>query len=89
VKQKDRRKLRNRKRRIQWRLRLRQWSDQPRPMLAASNIQYEVAARQRGVAVGGLGAIHLLARRVGLVGVLNKNLHLLKRHLPITSRIMS
>ena len=82
MKQKDRRKLRNRKRRIQWRLRPRQWPEQPRPMLAASNIQYEVAGRQRGVAVGGLGAIHLLARRVGLVGVLDKVLHLLKRHLP-------
>jgi hypothetical protein len=82
VKQKDRRKLRNRKRRIQWRLRPRQWPEQPRPMLGGSNIQYEVAGRQRGVAVGGLGAIHLLARRVGLVGVLNKALPLLKRHLP-------
>jgi hypothetical protein len=51
-------------------------------MLAASNIQYEVAGRQRGVAVGGLGAIHLLARRVGLVGMLDEVLHLLKRHLP-------
>ena len=51
-------------------------------MLAASNIQYEVAGRQRGVSVGGLGAIHLLARRVGLVGVLDEVLHLLKRHLP-------
>jgi hypothetical protein len=51
-------------------------------MLAASNIQYEIAGRQRGVAVGGLGAIHLLARRVGLVVVLDQVLHLLKRHLP-------
>jgi hypothetical protein len=34
------------------------------------------------VAVAGLGAIHLLARRVGLVTVLNEVLHLLKRHLP-------
>ena len=82
MKQEDRRKLRNRKRRIEWRLRLRQWPDQPRPMLAASNIQYEVAGRQRGLAVGGLGAIHMLALRVGLVWMLNQNLHLLKRHLP-------
>jgi len=82
VKQEDRRKLRNRKRRIQRRLQLRQWPDQPQPMFAASNIQYEVAGRARGVSVGGIGAMHLLARRVGLVAMLNKTLHLLKRHLP-------
>jgi hypothetical protein len=51
-------------------------------MFAASNIQYEMSARQHGVAVGGIGAIHLLARQVGLVRELDRVLHLLKRHLP-------
>jgi hypothetical protein len=82
VKQEDRRKLRNRKRRIAWRLRPRQWPEQARPMFAASNIQYEVAGRAQGVTAGGLGAIHLLARRVGLVRMLDEVLHLLQRHLP-------
>lgn len=82
MKRKDRRKLRNRKRRIEWRLRSRQWPEQARPMFAASNIQYEVAGRARGVTAGGLGAIHLLARRVGLIDMLDQVLHLLKRHLP-------
>jgi hypothetical protein len=82
VKQEDRRKLRNRKRRIAWRLRSREWPERPRPMFAASNIQYEMATRQRGVGAGGIGAIHLLARHVGLVRELDRVLHLLKRHLP-------
>jgi hypothetical protein len=51
-------------------------------MFAASNIQYEVSARQRGITTGGIGAIHLLVRQVGLVRELDRVLHLLKRHLP-------
>ena len=82
MKQKDRRKLQNRKRRIDRRLLPRQWPNQPRPMFAASNIQYEISGRARGVRAGGLGAIHLLARHIGLVKMLDQVLHLLKRHLP-------
>jgi hypothetical protein len=82
VKQEDRRNLRNRKRRIAWRLRPREWPERSRPMFAATNLQYEMSARQRGITAGGLGAIHLLARRVGLVRELDRVLHLLKRHLP-------
>jgi len=51
-------------------------------MLAASNIQYEVAQRSRGLACGGIGAMHLLARRTGLIEAINSQLHLLKVHLP-------
>ena len=51
-------------------------------MMAASNIQYELAGRSRGLACGGIGAIHLLARRTGLIDALDRRLHLLKRHLP-------
>jgi len=52
------------------------------PMLSASNIQYELSARDRGIACGGIGAVHLLARRVGLIDALDRRLHLLKIHLP-------
>ena len=71
-----------RKRRIQRRLRPRQWKDQPRPMFAAKNIHYEVADRDRGITCGGIGAMHLLARRCGLPEAINRDLHLFKRHLP-------
>lgn len=82
MKRKDRRKLQNRKRRIERRLRPRQWPNQVSPMFRASNIQYEISGRQRGISAGGVGAIHLLAQRAGLVEELDRVLHLLKRHLP-------
>jgi hypothetical protein len=50
--------------------------------MAASNVQYEVAQRSRGVACGGIGAMHLLARRTGLIEGIDRRLHLLKVHLP-------
>jgi hypothetical protein len=77
-----RQRLAKGKRRIAYRLREMHWRDQPRPMLAASNIRYEVAQRDRGLACGGIGAMHLLARRTGLVEAIDRNLRLLKVHLP-------
>lgn len=75
-------KSRNLKRRIEHRLRPIDWEDQEVPMLSATNIHYDVAEKTRGVEVGGLGAIHLLAHRVGLPDAINGKLKLLKRHLP-------
>ena len=76
------RKLVNRKRRIQYRLRDRAWTDQPEPMFTAANIHYELAERTRGLGPGGIGAMHLLARRTGLIDAIDRRLHLLKVHLP-------
>jgi hypothetical protein len=53
-----------------------------RPRFAASNIHYEFALRDRGIAHGGIGAIHLLARQSGLIQAIDERLHLLKFHLP-------
>ena len=36
----------------------------------------------RGIACGGIGAMHLLARRIGLVEAMDRGVHLLKVHLP-------
>lgn len=47
------RKLINRKRGIQYRLRKRNWTNQPQPMFTASNIHYELADRTRGLEPGG------------------------------------
>ena len=71
-----------RRRRMAHRLRERAWPQQPRPMMAASNIRYEVADRDRGLGEGGIAAMHLLARRVGLIERIDQDLHLLQRHLP-------
>jgi hypothetical protein len=51
-------------------------------MLNASNIHYEMAERTTAMNCGGIGAIHLLVQRLGLVEDINSNLHLLKVHLP-------
>ena len=77
-----RERLAKAKRRIERRLRPIRWSEQPRPMLSASNIQYEVADRGRGLAAGGIGAMHLVAQRSGLVEMIDKCIHVLKRHIP-------
>jgi hypothetical protein len=51
-------------------------------MISATNIHYELAERVQGLSPGGLGAILLLARRIGLIRDIDHNLHLFKRHLP-------
>jgi DDE family transposase len=51
-------------------------------MFTASDIHYEFADRTRGLSCGGLGALHALARQVGLVDALDDRLHLLKFHFP-------
>jgi len=74
--------LRNRKARIQRRLAPKNWAEQAQPMFGASNIHYEMAQRTQGINCGGIGAIHLLAQRVGLVDEIDGHLKLLKIHLP-------
>jgi hypothetical protein len=76
------RRLARRKRRILRRLEHQPGVERPEPMLAAANIRYEIAEKVRGIAPGGIGAIHLLARKAGLIRDIDENLHLLKRHLP-------
>jgi hypothetical protein len=71
-----------RKRRIQYRLRHRNWNDQAHPIFTARNIRYELSDKDRGIGEGGIGLMHLLARRVGLIERIDQRLHLLKRHLP-------
>ena len=77
-----RRKLANRKRRIQRRLDKKDRRGCSQPMMTAANIHYEIAERSRGVASGGIGLIHALARRLGLIDALDQRLELLKIHLP-------
>ena len=74
--------LRNRKQRIDRRLKPRAWPEQEKPMFAGSNIFYEMAEKTQAMGCGGIGAIHLLAQRIGLVDSLNEKVQVLKRHLP-------
>ena len=77
-----RKNMRNRKRRIERRLGERHWKDQAARMFSASNMHYEMGERMRGTGVGGLGAMHRVARRTGLIEAIDKSVHVLKRHLP-------
>ena len=74
--------LRNRKQRIERRLRPKNWEDQPQPMLKASNLHYEMAQRTAAMNCGGIGAMHLMVQRLGLVEEIDQHLQLLKVHLP-------
>jgi hypothetical protein len=74
--------LRNRKGRIERRLAPRSWEAQPTPMMRGRNIHYEVSEKTRANAYGGLGAIHTMVQRLGLVEEIDQRLHLLKVHLP-------
>ena len=82
MKKKDIRILKKRKQRLNKRLERRQWSKQSKPMFRAQNIHYEMAERVRAIDSGGIGAFHVLAKNSGLIEVINKRVHLLKRHLP-------
>ncbi len=77
-----RRKLDNGKRRIQHRLDRTDLRGCSEPIMTACNIHYEIADRTRGIASGGIGLMHALARRLGLIDALDRRLELLKIHLP-------
>lgn len=74
--------LGNRKRQILGRLDKSKLGDCSKPVFSAANIHYDVSKRVRGLAFGGIGAFHLLARRIGLIDAIDKGLHLLKIAMP-------
>jgi hypothetical protein len=74
--------LNTRKRRIERRLDKTDLRGCSQPILTASNIHYQISDRTRGIAHGGIGTFHLLARRLGLIERIDTQLHLLKIHLP-------
>jgi len=59
-----------------------QWEAQADPMFTASNIQYELSDRTRGLDTGGIGIMHRLARHTGLIEEIDKRVQVLKVHLP-------
>ena len=71
-----------RKRRIERRRRPRTWTAQATPMYRARNVQDEHSDRVRGLASGGIGAIHRLAQHTGLVDAIDRHVEGWKVHLP-------
>jgi hypothetical protein len=82
VKTQDARRLRQRKDRIRYRLRPRNFAATEEPVFAATNPRYEVSGGIRCARAGGIGAIHAMAKRIGLVDKIDEVLELLKVHLP-------
>lgn len=76
------RELARRKRRLERRIDKADNRGCRRPMFTASNIHYELSDKVQGLACGGIGAMHLLALRLGLPALIDERLELLKLHLP-------
>lgn len=80
VNNKIRRRLDARNRRIKRKLNATCSGDGP--VIAAANIQYEIADRTRAITAGGIGAMHLMVKRLGLDTLINQRLNVLKLHSP-------
>ena len=78
MKQNIAKKVAKRKRKIHKKLKKRNWEDQPRPMMKGSNIHYDVDGRHQAICNGGIGNIHQLAVRTGLIDEIDKGIKLLK-----------
>jgi hypothetical protein len=76
------RKLHDRKRRLERRLDKTRLDGCAEPQLTARTLHYHLGERTHGLAHGGIGAIHALARQIGLIEAIDRRLHLLKIHLP-------
>ncbi len=77
-----RQKSEHRKARIERRLEGPILEHRSQPMFTARNIHYDVAERSRGLIAGGIGVMHQLARRVGLVEAIDEKVKVLKAHFP-------
>src|SRR5512147_1189826 len=70
------------KRKIRRRLDRPVTAPSPEPVITATNIHFEAAAKTQAIACGGIGAIQLLVRKLGLAEAIDDRLHWLKLHLP-------
>jgi hypothetical protein len=82
AKERHRTLLRQRRQRLLDRIAPRAAPERQTPMITAANIHYELGQRVHGLSAGGIGAMLLLAQRTGLTAGIDRDLHLLKRHLP-------
>jgi len=82
VSPKIRKEIERRKREVARRLDKNDNRGCDQPIMTASNIHYEIADRTRATAAGGIGAMHLLVKKLGLDEAIDRSLGLLKIHLP-------
>lgn len=78
---KIRRQLKNRKGEIEKRL---DKTKLPRecPVIAATNVHYELAEKACGISAGGIGLIHQMVRHLELDQLINRHLNIFKIYLP-------
>ena len=74
--------IRNRKQRIERRLKRKQWENQAEPIMKGSNIHYEMSEKTQGINCGGIGVFHQMVKKIGLVKEIDTKLKLLKAHIP-------
>ncbi|HDH13503.1 MAG TPA: hypothetical protein ENG83_15135 [Nitrospirae bacterium] len=82
IKRKYSKIIRNRKQRIERRLRRKQWENQSEPIMKGSNIHYEMSEKNKAINCGGIGVFHQMAKKTGLIKEIDANLKLLKVHIP-------
>jgi hypothetical protein len=70
------------KQNLDTRLARRQFEDQPKSMFKDSNLHYQISERTRAIGFGGIGAMHKLVCKLRLDRAINKNIVLLKCHVP-------
>lgn len=58
------------------------WTAQPAPMFSAGKVHYEIGANGDVMSWGGIGAVHRLVGKLGLVRAIDDAVRLLKVHLP-------
>jgi hypothetical protein len=85
VKRNIRRQIATAERKIAKRLATAEGGQEPRrdgPEFNTGTIQYEIAERSQAIACGGIGAVHQLAEKVGLIKALDTRLPILLRRRP-------
>ncbi|HDH53876.1 MAG TPA: IS1380 family transposase, partial [Nitrospirae bacterium] len=68
--------IRNRKQRIERRLRRKPWENQAEPIMKGSNIHYEMSEKNHVINCGGIGMFHQMVKKIGLVEEINSKLKL-------------
>jgi hypothetical protein len=82
VKKIVRQRVAREKKQIEQRLKAAVAVNEGRPVLRGGNIEYELSARTRGIAYGGMGMVQRMVRRIGLAEAIDADVSVLKIHKP-------
>ena len=82
MKKRERKILNQEKKKLAKRLKRTNYADQPEPMFQPANLHYEMSERSRAIGFGGIGAIQTLVKRLALDEAINRQVPLLKAHVP-------